>query len=120
MSPLSTFRLTVGPSLWSQYLAGLMNVSILNPKIRPFVQKTVSYPKQNNDRLPWKILRYHGRSLLSLWIPYIDCLDIYHSVNPLFTKIEWDITSHGIYELTLAHQPFYASLFHRIPTHPCS
>jgi hypothetical protein len=45
--------------------------------------------------------------LVSLRIPYIDCLDIYYSVNPLnpsSTRIV-DITSHWIYEITPEHYP---------------
>jgi hypothetical protein len=40
-----------------------------------------------------------------------DCLDVYYSVNPLFTRIAWDIASHGMYEITTAHQPSSHLLF---------
>ncbi len=34
----------------------IAHVSILNPKMRPFMQNTVPYPIQTNDHVPWKIL----------------------------------------------------------------
>jgi hypothetical protein len=36
--------------------------------------------------------------MVSLRIPYIDCLDIYYSVNPSSTRIAWDIVSYWIYD----------------------
>ena len=52
--------------------------------------------------------------LVSLRIPYIDCLDIYYSVNPLnpsSTRIV-DIVSHWIYEITPEHYPVSYLLLH--------
>jgi len=37
--------------------------------------------------------------------PLPNFLDIWYSVNPLFTGITWDIVSDGMYEITPAHQP---------------
>ena len=56
----------------------------------------------------WKILH-------CLWIPDIDSLDGYYSINPSFTRITWNVASHGIYEITLDHYPLSSSLFQ-----PCS
>ena len=43
--------------------------------------------------------------------PLSNCLDICYSVNSLFTRMTGYIASHGMYEITPAHQPLSPLLF---------